>query len=212
MLKAGTRWTADDHVLLQTMHANGESTAAIALVLGRSTGAISSRLNHISDGTVPKTTEMRRVALTPRTANVNAVAASRRVARHAPPLAPESRERAALISPQTPSELLAALHISTPRPPSRVSYSTVDCEKWPMVERGQFGLVYVRHKDMFAYYGDDADVGKRSSAECTDEDDNESDATFRCIVYRDGPMRGPCYDFARHDVFKPPFDGSWVVV
>ena len=82
-----------------------------------------------------------------------------------------------------------------------------------MVERGQYGLVYIPHKEMFAYYDDD-DVSqlKRSSSERTSDDhkepsDGSGEGELTCIIYRDGPMRGPCYEFPQCNVRKPPFDG-----
>lgn len=121
---AGKGWSADDHVLLQRLHADGEANATIATRLGRSTGAISARLRHIADGSVPKTAEMRRVpatSLTPALVNAAAV----RVARHAPPRAPAMTPSTPSSSePQTPSAQLAALHISTPR---MVSPSRDEC-------------------------------------------------------------------------------------
>ena len=85
-----------------------------------------------------------------------------------------------------------------------------------MVERGQYGLVYIPHKEMFASYDDD-DVSQRerSGAESTDDDGHKNDDScdgFMCVIYRDGPLRGPCYELPQHDVFKPPFDGDWVAL
>ena len=127
MSKAGKGWSAEDHVLLQKLHAQGHSNATIAARLGRSRGAISSRLNHIADGTVPKTAEMRRmptVLQTRRTVTVNSSAQVARLAPRKPPavsLRPQSNARAllahhstSLTSLQSPSSLLSALHISTP--------------------------------------------------------------------------------------------------
>ena len=318
MSKAGKGWSAEDHVLLQKLHAQGHSNATIAARLGRSRGAISSRLNHIADGTVPKTAEMRRmptVLQTRRTVTVNSSAQVARLAPRKPPavsLRPQSNARAllahhstSLTSLQSPSSLLSALHISTPpssaprdecpvhlrealkrynsehpgnrfearevrgnhrkpcteceadfdgldhyfsergwsndklcvvcmeerlhpymnerdtRPHAGGSYPTDGCEEWPMVERGQYGLVYIPHRDMFAYYDDD-DVSElkrtlqRSSAQWTEDEDDEfedsSYGEFMCILYRDGPMRGPCFEFPQYDVLKPPFDGDWVAL
>ena len=75
---------------------------------------------------------------------------------------------------------------------------------------------------MFAYYYDD-DISElkrsqlRSSAKSTEEEEDEfeessDDGEFTCIIYRDGPMRGPCFEFPQYDVFKPPFDGDWVAL
>ena len=113
---SGKRWTAEEHVLLVQLNATGNSDAAIATRIGRSVGGIRSRLNHIADGTVPQTVEMRRT-LALRTPSKADTTAAKRVARHAPPVAVLTRStRGAAFqptSPQTPSAALAVCHISS---------------------------------------------------------------------------------------------------
>jgi hypothetical protein len=117
---AGKRWTAADHALMLALHNTGQSHISIADRLGRSASAISSRLSHVADGSIPQTLQNTAEATRqPSTAGTRAAAA--RVARHAPPMAGRSPHVASSPSTtvattsraETPSRALAELQLSS---------------------------------------------------------------------------------------------------
>ena len=94
-------------------------------------------------------------------------------------------------------------------PPSR--YSSKGSEEWPIVQRGEYGLVYIAHEQRFGYYDDEDDSPAYPGAE-DDEEDDCWDLEFSAIVYFEAPLRGPCKHYASYDLQKPPFDGEYVAL
>ena len=277
--KAGKVWTADDHALMLRLSSEGESHAAIGSRLGRTAGAINSRLKLVADGAVPPTKEMKRLSTTSTLSATPILksATAARVSRHAPPMAkpsavassPTSSSRPAApsatnavatpraevpvhrpsSSSTTPRTEVAARGAAramvTPRSSSRLKasgspFSSEGWKGWPRLERGQYGLVYIPHKQIFGYYDDDSQSASpkqpseerhsqgsavrlgRGAPEPADgisetdgisEASGESGGEFSAMIYRESPLRavrGPCLTVASSDVVKPPFPGEWV--
>lgn len=88
----------------------------------------------------------------------------------------------------TPSSAAAA---AQPKWDSQLS--SAGWRNWPVVEEGDYSLVYVVPDQKFGYYDDD-------------EDEDE------CIVYFGEPLMGPCKVFPRSELRKPPFNGELVAM